>query len=209
MALMRWKPNYTGSLVVLAFVFAILTSGCITEPDSVKKDTTNVLINVVKMTASSNTTTGASTESDFLDSDVCFANDTVPPCSIFDDNGIVELTAQSKDQSQNGSTFDSVVIERYRVTYVRADGRNVPGVDVPYPFDGGVNFTVPFDGTSAKSAFVLVRHSAKTESPLRELAQTGILIATIAQIDFFGHDLAGRAIQVTGYMNIVFGDFGN
>lgn len=210
MALMRWKPNYSGGPLVLASLLAFLTSfGCLTEPDSVKKDTTNVIINVVKMTATSSDFTGTGTESDFLLSDVCFADDTHPPCSYFNDNGAVEMQATLKDQSQGASNIDSVVFERYRVTFIRADGRNVPGVDVPYPFDGAANFTVPFDGTSASEAFVVVRHSAKIESPLRELTGNGTLISVLAQIDFFGHDLAGRAIQATGYLNVTFGDFGN
>jgi hypothetical protein len=209
MALMRWKTNYGGGAVLLGLVLSFLTSfGCVTEPDSVKKDTTNVLFNVVKLTAESGQPTGVGTESDFLLSDVCFSDDTHPPCSYFNDNGIVEIRAQLKDATQAGSSMDSVVFERYRVTFVRADGRNVAGVDVPYPFDGAVNFTVPFDA-SASSAFVVVRHQAKIETPLRELREGGTLISVLAQIDFYGHDLAGRSVQVTGYLNITFGDFGN
>jgi hypothetical protein len=210
MALMRWKTSYGGGAVLLGLVLSFLTSvGCVTEPDSVKKDTTNLLINIVKLSADSNDPNGTTSESDFLLSDVCFSNDTNPPCSTFNDNGIVEMQAQLKDRTQTGTSMDSVVFERYRVTFVRADGRNVAGVDVPYPFDGAMNFTVPFDG-NASAAFVVVRHQAKAEPPLLQIAQdrAGIL-SVIAQIDFYGHDLAGRSYTITGYLNITFADFAN
>ena len=39
------------------------------------------------------------------------------------------------------SDNSSMTITRYRVTYRRADGRNVPGIDVPYAFDGAATRT--------------------------------------------------------------------
>ena len=43
----------------------------------------------------------------------------------------------------NGPTSNNAItVNRYRVTYRRSDGRNTPGVDVPYAFDGAVTFTV-------------------------------------------------------------------
>ena len=105
--------------------------------------------------------------------------------------------------------MNDIVFTRYRVTYVRADGRNVPGVDVPFPFDGVANFRVPADQSAVTRTFLLVRVQAKLESPLSELAQAGgsLVISTIARVDFFGTDIAGRQIQVTGYINVTFADF--
>ena len=54
------------------------------------------------------------------------------------------------------------------IEYVRADGRNVPGVDVPYAFDGGATATIT--PQSVDVIFELVRHSAKLEAPLMALA---------------------------------------
>jgi hypothetical protein len=34
-----------------------------------------------------------------------------------------------------------------------------------------------------------------------------IVISTLAKVDFYGKDVAGRAISVTGYLNVNFGDF--
>ena len=80
------------------------------------------------------------------------------------------MRAFPKDRTQLASAFNSVTIERYRVTYVRADGRNVPGVDVPYPFDGAVNFLIPVttdEITEVERGFVIVRHQAKGAKPRR------------------------------------------
>ena len=56
---------------------------------------------------------------------------------------------------------------RYHVTFIRSDGRNNPGVDVPYAFDGGFTTTVGGDEPTARSR--IVRNIAKQEAPLRAL----------------------------------------
>ena len=48
------------------------------------------------------------------------------------------------------------------------DGRNTPGVDVPYPFDGAL--TVTALGRALTGDFTLVRVQAKVEAPLRRCA---------------------------------------
>ena len=52
--------------------------------------------------------------------------------------------------------------------FIRADGRNTPGVDVPYGFDGA--FTATVSGGEPTVGFELVRHIAKEEAPLAALA---------------------------------------
>ena len=47
-----------------------------------------------------------------------------------------------------------------------------PGVDVPYGFDGGLGITVT-PGSSIDVAFEIVRHQAKLEPPLKNLAGQG------------------------------------
>jgi hypothetical protein len=196
------------TLPLLALVLS-LVPGCITEPDTVDNDTTNTIVQVVNMAASSVDFDGVGEAVSDLYSDVCFADLDHPPCTTFNDNGVVTMRAILKDNTQVASVINDVTFERYRVTFVRADGRNVAGVDVPYPFDGAINFTVRVTGEEFERGFLLVRHQAKAESPLRELTQSAFLLSVIAQIDFYGRDGAGRTIQVTGYMNVTFGDFGN
>ena len=90
--------------------------------------------------------------------------------------------------------------------YRRADGRNTPGIDVPFPFDSGATFTVPATG-SVTAGFQLVRHSAKQEAPLSTLAFNPDVIATLAEVTFFGRDQAGNDISATGTIGVDFGNF--
>ena len=83
------------------------------------------------------------------------------------------MVGQPKDLAQLQSPVQDVVFERYRVTYIRADGRNTPGVDVPFPWDGVANFRVPVDGNAVTRGFMIVRHQAKLEAPLAQLAGLG------------------------------------
>jgi len=99
-----------------------------------------------------------------------------------------------------------VTINRYRVTFRRSDGRNTPGVDVPFPFDSAVTFTIA-PGSSVTQPFELVRHVAKKEAPLGALAFSPVIISTVADITFFGRDQAGNELSVTGSIGVQFGNF--
>lgn len=108
------------------------------------------------------------------------------------------------------SPLNSITLTRYRVTYVRADGRNTQGVDVPYAFDGGMTITVPASG-SAEGTFNLVRNSAKLESPLLNMGGFGgaQMINTLAEVTFYGRDQAGNEVSVSGTISVTFADFGD
>jgi hypothetical protein len=207
---MTWRIGSSAA----ALSFLLSAPGCITEPDTVDDDATNAIVQIVNMGASSNDLQGAGETVTDLFSDVCFADEEHPAsdvfgCTVFNDNGVVTMRAFPKDQTALSSTINNLTFQRYRVTYIRADGRNVQGVDVPYTFDGAANFTVPISGDDVERAFVVVRHQAKTESPLRQLALNGTILSVIAQVDFFGVDSSGRTVQATGYLNITFADFAN
>ncbi|HKB09809.1 MAG TPA: hypothetical protein VKD69_04105 [Vicinamibacterales bacterium] len=161
-------------------------------------------------------TTGASS----LVSDV-ITNVTKPaPCSetnpcptIFGDNGTVTLRAPLKDIGTSSNplaptTNNEVTINQYHVEYVRADGRSVQGVDVPYAFDGAVTGTVPAGG-AITTGFILVRNIAKSESPLVQLRSSPNLINAIARVTFYGQDRVGNKISVTGQIDVTFGNFGD
>lgn len=138
--------------------------------------------------------------------------------TIFNDLGRATLSSVAKDQSSlvpggtspETSLLNSITITRYRVSYRRADGRNSPGVDVPFGFDGAVTVTLPPGGT-AQVVFDLVRHAAKSEPPLRNLRDGGGVrfISTIAEVTFFGRDQNGNEVLVTGMMDVTFADFGD
>ncbi len=136
---------------------------------------------------------------------------TVESPTVFDDPGRVTMRFILKDPGVPGglaspTPLNAVTIERYRVEYIRADGRNQPGVDVPYPFDSAVTFTVPPDA-EATAGFTLVRHTSKFEAPLAALAQSNVIISTIARVTFYGHDQAGNEISESGNIGIFFGNF--
>jgi hypothetical protein len=120
------------------------------------------------------------------------------------------MSAVLKNQDQLNPTFlNDVTITSYRVTYTRSDGHNTPGVDVPYPFDGGTTFIVTVGGSASSRAFILVRNQAKLEPPLVNMRSAGgaLVLSAIAEIDFFGQDGAGRPISAKGFLNVHFADF--
>jgi hypothetical protein len=153
-----------------------------------------------------------------LSSDVLTNRTTPEPCSttspcpsIFSDVGRVNMRLVLRDQGVPGltatpSSLNQVTFTRYRVTFRRTDGHNVEGVDVPYGFDSGLTFTVPAEG-DITAGFVLVRHAAKEEAPLRPLATSPNFIATIATVSFYGKDLAGNDVTASGQIGITFGNF--
>jgi hypothetical protein len=134
--------------------------------------------------------------------------------TIFNDAGKVTLRTLLKDLGNpaadtSPSNLNAVTINRYRVVFRRADGRNVQGVDVPYAFDGAATATIT--PGPVEVGFELVRHQAKEEAPLKALGFGGgrIFISTIADVTFYGHDQAGNEVSVTGSIGVDFADFGD
>jgi hypothetical protein len=132
--------------------------------------------------------------------------------TIYNDLGRVTMRLTLRDPgfgaASTPSALNEVTFSRYRVTYVRADGRNTPGVDVPYPFDSGTTFTVPSLG-EITVPFEIVRHTAKSEAPLQALGVNGVNIGTIAQVTFYGRDQAGHDVTASGSIGIIFANFGD
>jgi hypothetical protein len=106
------------------------------------------------------------------------------------------------------SAYFDVQITRYTVTFIRNDGRNVPGRDVPYGFEGQLTVKVAVNETGTIS-FVIVREVAKQEMPLLGLysANVGDVLNMTAVVDFFGRDMAGRAVKATGYLPVYFANY--
>src|SRR5206468_4266971 len=134
------------------------------------------------------------------------------PCpTIFNDPGQVTLTLGMKDvgtpaNPTSPTSNNAITLSRYHVTYRRADGRNTPGPDVPYGFDGAITGTIASTSTSTAIGFNLVRHDAKAESPLVQLVNNGVIISTLAEVTFYGTDQTGNEVSVTATIQI---DFGN
>lgn len=127
--------------------------------------------------------------------------------SIFSDVGQATFEVLMKDSGGVGpSPVNAITITQYHVEYVRSDGRNTPGVDVPFPFDSGVTATL---NNSGSVGFTLVRTQAKEEAPLKALRFGGgaRAISVVARITFYGHDQTGREVSVTGNLDVTFADW--
>lgn len=134
----------------------------------------------------------------------------VQQATVFEDFARVEFSLALKDPGSVTSpaqptTTNFITVTRYHVRFIRADGRNVPGLDVPYAFDGA--FTVTVGGESQTATFTLVRSQAKQEAPLAALAAETSVISTIAEITFYGTDQAGRAVTTVGRISVNFANW--
>jgi hypothetical protein len=145
-----------------------------------------------------------STFSTNLASDVITVVNDFP--TVFADGGQVTFTLATKDPGAATSPQNFITIDRYRVRYLRTDGRNIEGVDVPYGFDGA--FTVTVSGT-ASAGFTLVRVQAKEEAPLRALGANNGVISAIAEVTFYGQDQTGRAVTASARMSVNFANWGD
>ncbi len=127
----------------------------------------------------------------------------------FEDPGVVTFRLGMKNPTLEPTATNFITVTRYRVDYVRTDGRNTPGVDVPYGFQGGMTATVTDDVVAAP--FGLVRIQAKLEAPLLPLVNMGgsLSISTIAEVTFYGTDQAGREVSVSGRISVNFADWGD
>lgn len=140
------------------------------------------------------------------------ASDVLTNGGIFADNAQVTLRVAMRDPGSvttpnQPTTMNFITVTRYHVRFLRSDGRNTPGVDVPHAFDGAVTFTV--DETGGSGVMTLVRVQAKAEAPLQALVNNGgaMVISTIAEVTLYGTDQAGRAVSVKGTISVNFANW--
>ena len=189
------------SVLTVALTAALAGASC---GEVARTGQSPVMLVILQLSAAAG---GGSTFTGFLLSDVLTEG------SVTNDSGRASLALRLKNPGPIGapttpSTLNAVTLSRYRVRFERTDGRNTQGVDVPYAFDGGVTVTIPESGT-ADVVLDLVRHQSKSEPPLINLRSNGgqQIISTIAVVTFYGRDLAGNEIEVTGTIQVNFRDF--
>jgi hypothetical protein len=188
-----------GTLALAAVVTAI-AAGC---GDVVRDDRASSYLMITSLSAAS----GAKPDDDSGE----LSSDVLTDGGVIEDLGTVSFKLGMKDVAIHGAAPPTrnnfITINRYRVTFRRSDGRNTPGVDVPYGFDGAGTVTVT--DQDASLAFVLVRIQAKLEPPLMNLRGGGgsVAISTIAEITFYGRDQAGNDTSVTGSISVNFADW--
>jgi hypothetical protein len=141
-----------------------------------------------------------------------FESDVLTKERVIEDGGRVLLALALNDPGTadlptRPSPANLVTITRYRVRFLRSDGRSMPGVDVPHAFDGAATFTVGPEGGIGR--FVLVRGQAKLEPPLISLRASGgaVVLSTLAEVSFYGRDQAGHDISVLGFIGVNFADW--
>ena len=146
-------------------------------------------------------------DSDFAQSDVLKSDG-----SIAADTAKATLLTRLLDPKPilGTSQYNDIMVTRYVVTFSRTDGRNTPGVDVPFSFEGSMSTLVRVDNSTIVS-FVIVREAAKLEPPLLNLSDSayGDILNMTAKIDFYGHELADttRVVKATGYLTISFANY--
>ena len=162
---------------------------------------------LVSLTGARGGGTGSGTQANSVASDV---QTRVPaltgPATIFADNGQATLQLQMRDATLAPSPVNAITMTQYHVQFIRADGRNTPGVDVPFGFDGVLATTIANQGSVS---FTLVRVQSKMEAPLAALANNFQVISAIAEVTLYGHDQNGRAVSVSGRINVDFSDWGD
>ncbi len=197
---MRKMKNLSKLLVIVPTLFLLFS--CNPLEDDSKSDSLLVVVQIVA-------TDIEKTEVNFLESDVVVL-DAEGAATVTDDAAIVTLTAITLDPNPllGASHYNNIIVDRYVVSYIRSDGKNQEGVNVPYSFEGAMSALVEID-SQVDISFVVVRAVAKLEPPLIDLRDgrgEGQLKAT-AKIDFYGKDTIGNRVKATGYLTIFFAEY--
>ena len=193
---LRWQ-------IVGVAAWASLVSGCINDQLTASRSSSLLVIERIGAARGGTSDDPIPT---LLQSDVSTGG------AVFDDVARVTTRLALKDPGTaenpvSPTTSNYVTVTRYHVEYRRTDGRNTPGVDVPFAFDGGVTFTTVTGSQTGE--FVLVRASVKLEAPLLALRAGGgaIVINTIAEVTFYGQDQTGAEVTASGTIGINFADW--
>ena len=120
------------------------------------------------------------------------------------DVGQAVLVASMKDIAVLPTTNNVVTLSRYHVDFLRSDGHNTQGVDVPYSFDGAITANVAPGGQTTTVVIDVVRRSAKLEPPLIQIANGAAPITTLTTITFYGQDTVGNELSASGTVSVNF-----
>jgi hypothetical protein len=207
MTMRHEKLKLGPGLAVAAFAAALLfLSAC----NALEKES-DAMSQLIVETMTGTTMEGA--EAGFLQSDVLFQDPETGAATIFADPAVALFNVRQLDPKPllGPSPFADVTVTRYTVSYARADGKNIPGIDVPFGFEGSVTIRVQ-PGALTPLSFIVVRETAKQEPPLLNILQAGTraeALAVTARVDFYGHDGSNKMVKATGYLPIYFANYAN
>jgi hypothetical protein len=201
------KTNRTLGFRAAVFAAALLAFAACNSLEN--KSTSNTILRVEALTGLDL----AAKDSNFCQSDVLFTDSTTGASTYTDDVAKATLSALLMDPKPiiGTSVMEDIVLDKYVVSYTRTDGRNTPGVDVPYQFEQSFSGVVGVGKQVVFSIFI-VRASAKQEPPLSNLllpTTRGEVLYTNARVDFYGHDMTGKTVTATGYLPVQFAEFYN
>jgi hypothetical protein len=160
-------------------------------------------------------------------------NGEVPLLSDISDAGlvtanVVEVAVANRAKNLQVTTPQvnmAVFMQSYEVVYTRSDGRNVPGVDVPFAISGPLTGVVDVadSGQTLALGIEVVRIQQKLEPPLRNLRAptpgspgttpntpggTAIVLTVVAEITVYGETTVGQVVSDSARLQIDFADFG-
>ena len=177
-------------ITAILCVFFFLLSCDLTVSDS---DKSSVFLIVTRIIGESE----GGEDADYLVSDVITDEDGVGTNPVI---AILEVKSKKPEPIIPGVSYKtSVMIDRYTVTYTSPRGD-----PVPISFEGRLAVVCEVDA-SVSIEILAVRAEAKEVPPLSTIG--GGTIEAVAEITFFGHDLAGNAVEATGYLTIYFADW--
>jgi hypothetical protein len=201
------------------FGLAATMAGCV--PDWARENETGLIMEVAEITTFRGGEEGG-TEGSILHSDV--ASD---EGGVINDDAIVTVNLYRKNPNVAAtSALEHVRLESYQVRYFRTDGHSVEGVDVPHRITGplsSLRFHTPTETgeIEVEAPIVIVRHTAKLEPPLINIAgarqalttRTRLhpgqaFITTVAEITIFARQVTTREpLSATGTVQVTFADF--
>lgn len=117
----------------------------------------------------------------------------------------VKIASVTKNPKNPGQPVEHVTLNRYDVSFTRADGRGAEGVDVPYHFSEGMAATVK-PGDEITVSLDLVRQQAKLEPPLSNITGLQIVEMTV-NLTVFGETVSRQTVSASGAAAIRFADF--
>jgi hypothetical protein len=198
------KVNF-GLAILVSLTAVMLLTSC----NPVENDTTSASLLVVQDISGKDVD---GNDANFLQSDVLYVDPSSGAETIFADIATATLMVELVNplSAAGPSQYNSVKVERYVVSYMRADGLSTEGVDVPYSFEGYLTVVIDAGG-AVGIPFVIVREVAKAEPPLVGLSEgrdVGVLEVQ-AKVEFYGQDLTNREVKATGYLTIFFANYAN
>ena len=205
------------SLKMLGIVgLAVSMVGCV--PDWARENETGILMEIAGIEGRPGV--------EGIDDGSILMSDVTP---VFNDDALVTVNVYRKNPTVSAtSPLEHVRLESYQVRFLRSDGHNVEGVDVPHRITGpltSVRFHPPTDTGEVEAEVVItvVRHQAKVEPPLINLrdflvsSTTGLpllsgqgIITTIAEITVYARQVTtGEPLSATGRFQVTFANFAN